>query len=849
MSGRASAPPPAGELKVGRDGLENARYRVRLDAAGDVASVFDKQLGRELLAAPLRAAAHRRPAAQVAGVGDRVRRPRRRRRARRSTAPPRCGSSRTARRASRSRSCVRRPARRSPSASASAPGAPATGSRSSTTSTGGPRRRCSRRRSRWPRRTRWRPTTSASAWCSGPPTGPTATRCRRRSGPTSPTPPAASAPPSSTTAATAGTSRTGTRSASRSSTRRTSCRTRAGRPSRRPTTSAATACSSPSPGIPADWRVGPRAAIRGPPQPAAARLAGARPRRPARPVALVPAPRGPRRQPSRRSPCARSSSPRRATRWSSGCRSFPAGRSTACACRSPGRWPRCARSTARRSRSPSTAPAAQTAAGAAAPRPRGRRRSSSTSSRSGRALSRSRSLRRRRASTAVRAVALTLPYDLDGISRDDARTDGDFDGQGHTIAGELLPATLTSDDIPFRTGSAGAREGERAGVPRPEAGAARRRLQPRLPARRRGRRRPLRDFTLDGTTTQLLVPDWAEPVGQWNSRIVAGEVVQDPARIAPAYAKSVPVAWVGTHRHDARGANEAYVFTHLFRLRLDVPKGARTLTLPDDEHVRILAITAAHNDNDAVVAAQPFTDPEVGTVVHFEAPEKAFIGRDGGHAHLAEPRRDDPLHARRQRADRDLARLRRAAAHRTHDHRQGARVRARPRRPLRRHRRLHQGDAARGGCRRPGLARSRPVVPDLRGRLAQAARLLRPQADRRAHPRHRLSADGPPHRPLRHGVPGIPRRPGGRPLHLQAALRGRQRPAPRRRRRWSRTRAPISSAGSAGRRSRPASTQSRCVSSTATSSSRASSWRWMPRTDRSNRCAADRLFHRADAAR
>ncbi len=49
----APAPAPAGELKAGRDGLENARYRVRLDAAGDVASVFDKTLGRELLAAPL----------------------------------------------------------------------------------------------------------------------------------------------------------------------------------------------------------------------------------------------------------------------------------------------------------------------------------------------------------------------------------------------------------------------------------------------------------------------------------------------------------------------------------------------------------------------------------------------------------------------------------------------------------------------------------------------------------------------------------------------------------------------------------------------------------------------------
>lgn len=41
-------------LKVTKQSLENERYRVRLDAAGDVASVYDKDLRRELLSAPLR---------------------------------------------------------------------------------------------------------------------------------------------------------------------------------------------------------------------------------------------------------------------------------------------------------------------------------------------------------------------------------------------------------------------------------------------------------------------------------------------------------------------------------------------------------------------------------------------------------------------------------------------------------------------------------------------------------------------------------------------------------------------------------------------------------------------------
>ncbi len=52
----AAAKPTSAELVVSERGLENQRYRVRLDDRGDVASIRDKQLDRELLAGPLRLA-------------------------------------------------------------------------------------------------------------------------------------------------------------------------------------------------------------------------------------------------------------------------------------------------------------------------------------------------------------------------------------------------------------------------------------------------------------------------------------------------------------------------------------------------------------------------------------------------------------------------------------------------------------------------------------------------------------------------------------------------------------------------------------------------------------------------
>ena len=54
---QASGPSsPSSLLKVSQSGLENDRYRVKIDQHGDVSSIFDKTLNHELLSAPIRLA-------------------------------------------------------------------------------------------------------------------------------------------------------------------------------------------------------------------------------------------------------------------------------------------------------------------------------------------------------------------------------------------------------------------------------------------------------------------------------------------------------------------------------------------------------------------------------------------------------------------------------------------------------------------------------------------------------------------------------------------------------------------------------------------------------------------------
>ena len=53
---RASGSASHSTLKVTASSLENQRYRVSLDSNGDVSSIFDKSIGRELLSGPVQLA-------------------------------------------------------------------------------------------------------------------------------------------------------------------------------------------------------------------------------------------------------------------------------------------------------------------------------------------------------------------------------------------------------------------------------------------------------------------------------------------------------------------------------------------------------------------------------------------------------------------------------------------------------------------------------------------------------------------------------------------------------------------------------------------------------------------------
>jgi len=123
------------------------------------------------------------------------------------------------------------------------------------------------------------------------------------------------------------------------------------------------------------------------------------------------------------------------------------------------------------------------------------------------------------------------------------------------------------------------------------------------------------DFVINDQTTRLNIQDWSGYLGSWDNRIFSGPVetltfsiMQPLERLAPAYIRRQPLAWFCSHRHMRDGTDQPYTYCYLFKHGLPLPAGSKTLTLPNNPRLRLIALTAAHNENDAIEPVQQLYD-------------------------------------------------------------------------------------------------------------------------------------------------------------------------------------------------------------------------------------------------
>jgi len=213
--------------------------------------------------------------------------------------------------------------------------------------------------------------------------------------------------------------------------------------------------------------------------------------------------------------------------------------------------------------------------------------------------------------TKTESTSVALPYDQDVVSSIVNPADGDF-AKGLSYSAEQFPAKLDVDNVHFNLGptedgakNAVAAAGQTiqlpAGYSKVYVLAA---ADGDVPA----------TFSLDGKEVKRTVQDWNGYIGQWDNRVWSA--TQDAnynnygemTGLTPGYVKPSEVAWYCSHRHDAKAGNTYYDYSYLFKYGFDVPAGAHSITLPNDSRIRVFAISVAKDGHDTVMPAAPLHD-------------------------------------------------------------------------------------------------------------------------------------------------------------------------------------------------------------------------------------------------
>ncbi len=195
-------------------------------------------------------------------------------------------------------------------------------------------------------------------------------------------------------------------------------------------------------------------------------------------------------------------------------------------------------------------------------------------------------------------TAVALPYNQDVMSFDDNRTDGEFT-DGLTLPAELVPDEVVSEDVHFKMGNRTdeaknvvACKGQKIDLPQGN--------YTRLYLLASATEDTSGDFTVDGHATSLGIQEWTGFVGQFYNRHFTKDM-KNVTSIDSPYAKRDNIAWFATHRHIGYpSANDAYQFSYIFKYELNIPKGAKSITLPSNEKIKVFAITAVQPQNDEV---------------------------------------------------------------------------------------------------------------------------------------------------------------------------------------------------------------------------------------------------------
>ena len=223
------------------------------------------------------------------------------------------------------------------------------------------------------------------------------------------------------------------------------------------------------------------------------------------------------------------------------------------------------------------------------------------------------------------STPLTLAFDENVISGEKYKKNGVFAPKGYGIPAELFPETLTIDGVHFTLGNKTegqnnvlACKGQK--IPLPKTG-----NYNRVYILAAATHDTNGVFRAGESMKTFRIQKYEGVIGQFDKRI--WDKLGRIKSLEKGFIKRDEVAWFVTHvRKDT--INDPYHYAYIFKYGMDVSPAARFLQLPDNDAIKIFAITVADNYYDQATPVQPLYDDFSGRKGFKLTLEKSNVSED-----------------------------------------------------------------------------------------------------------------------------------------------------------------------------------------------------------------------------
>lgn len=210
------------------------------------------------------------------------------------------------------------------------------------------------------------------------------------------------------------------------------------------------------------------------------------------------------------------------------------------------------------------------------------------------------------AQPSIEQAFVKLPYNSDAISFDSNREDGNH-FSGYSFPAELMSEYVVSEDIRFEIAdktdgrmNAVSSSGQTIQLPQGN--------YTKLYLLASALEDVNADFAVDGKSTELNIQNWTGYVGQFYNRILSSDE-NTVVKMGKPFAKTDNIAWFASHRHSSYPMkNEAYQYCYLYKYEIPILAGAKSIKLPAESKIKILAMTIAAPVAGDLILSQPLYD-------------------------------------------------------------------------------------------------------------------------------------------------------------------------------------------------------------------------------------------------